>query len=149
MTAPDGKVYTTDGSGLLHMQVGELHMLAKHTMTQAVEELGDAMDAIATAMDSLELNWAGEAKNEAVRLIERWQMSAESLFGTKKEPTKGVLIRAVNGVQNAAFAYNESEALVTKSWEDFRQVLETLLAGREPSAGDGGQDPEPKPITEV
>lgn len=148
MTTPTGETYIGAGHGHLAMSIGELHTLAKQTIMGRVDDLVDALDTIAKSLEHLEISWFGDAKNEAQQLLDRWTAVSESLFGTKKEPEKGVLARLAGGVQNASFAYNQSETVVQEAWAKLRNDLATILAGGTPAAGSGdGQDSPP--ISEV
>jgi uncharacterized protein YukE len=139
-----------DGQGHLNMSVGELHMLAKHTVMDKVDELVNALDTIAKTLENLEISWAGDAKNEAQALLDRWTQVSDAIFGTKKNPEKGVLARLAGGVQNAAFSYNQTETIVEGSWQKLHGDLNTILAGGTPgsdsSSGSGNLQP---PISEV
>jgi uncharacterized protein YukE len=150
MTVPAGETYMGDGQGHLNMGIGELHMLAKHTVMDKVDELVNALDTIAKTLENLEISWAGEAKNEAQQLLDRWTEVSNAIFGTKKNPEKGVLARLAGGVQNAAFAYNQSETIVQGSWKKLHGDLNTILAGGTPqSDGNGGSGDLQPPISEV
>jgi hypothetical protein len=146
MTVPSGETYV--GPVNVDMQIGDLHTLAKKTIGDQINELVDALDVIGKTLDGLEVSWAGDAKNKAQQLLDRWTRVSDSIFGTKTKPEKGVLARLAGGVQNASFAYNQTETVVRESWAKLRVDLETILAGGSPPSGsDDGQDAPP--ISEV
>jgi uncharacterized protein YukE len=138
MTVPSPETYVDSGQGHLTMAVSELHMLATQTLMGKVDDLVDALDTIAKTLENLKLSWAGDAKNEAQALLDRWTQVSNAIFGTKKHPDKGVLARIAGGVENAAFAYNQTETVVQASWRKLHLDLETILAGNTPG-GDGSQ----------
>ena len=146
---PPGSAYV-DGNGHMLMAIGEVHQLAKHTIVQKIDDLTNALEIIAKTLEGLELGWAGEAKNEAQRLLDRWSDVSGAIFGTKKDPDKGVVARLAGGLVNATFSYNQTENLVESSWAKLRDDLTMILAGSQHSGGDGsGGDAQTPPISEV
>ncbi|MEU8821712.1 hypothetical protein [Actinoplanes sp. NPDC048796] len=147
MTTPVGETYMGDGQGHVAMSIGELHMLAKHTVMDKVDEMLDALDAIGKALEGLQISWAGEAKNEAQQLIDRWTQVSTALFGTKENPEIGVLSRIAGGVRTAAFTYNKTETTVQESWQKLRGDLQTILDGGTPTGE--GSSKNTAPISQV
>ncbi|MEU6206547.1 hypothetical protein ABZ814_23530 [Micromonospora musae] len=137
MTRPTGETYIGGGGGHLVMGIGELHVLATHTIVAKVDDLVHALDTVGKTLESLKLSWAGDAKKEAEALLARWTEVSDAIFGTKKHPEKGVLMRIAGGVENAAYAYNQSESAVQGSWRKLHDDLQTILAGGTPAAADG------------
>jgi hypothetical protein len=149
MITPTGQTYTSGGQGHLTMSIGELHTLAKHTLMNQIDDLVSALDTIAKTLEDLEISWAGDEKDEAVRLLDRFSDVSASIFGTKKDPEKGVLARIAGGLQNAAYSYNQTETVVQDSWDKLRADLYTILQGSAPSADGGGGGDQTPPISEV
>ncbi|WP_127502258.1 WXG100 family type VII secretion target [Actinoplanes solisilvae] len=149
MTNPTGQTYVGHGQGHLTMSIGELHRLAKHGVMDKVDELVQALDTIAKTLECLEISWAGDAKNEAQQLLDRWSEVSSGIFGTKENPEKGVLARIAGGVQNAAFSYNQSEAIVQTSWNQLAGEFKTILAGGTPASGGDASGNLTPPISEV
>jgi hypothetical protein len=149
MTIPTGQTYTNGDQGQLTMGIGELHTLAKHTLMTQVDDLVSALDTIAKTLENLEISWAGDEKNEAVKLLDRFSDVSASVFGTKKDPEKGVLARIAGGLQNAAYSYNQTETVVKDSWDKLLGDLKTILQGDTPSTDGSGSGDQTPPISEV
>lgn len=145
---PTGPTYAQGDNGHLTMGVGELHMLAAHTLTEKAETLIGALEAIGVALKDLEISWAGEAKDEAQRLLDQWSTVSESIFGSKQHPQNGVLSRLIGGLESAAYTYNHTETIVQTSWNKLYSELNTIVSGGQPSGG-GGDGQQSPPISEV
>lgn len=115
-------------------------MLATQTVEDKVKDLVKALDTIAKTLENLKLSWAGDAKDEAQKLLDRWTEVSSAIFGTEKHPEKGVLSRIAGGVENAAYAYNQTETTVQASWQKLHGDLQTILAGGTPDNDAGGRD---------
>ncbi|MEV4346915.1 hypothetical protein AB0J83_20860 [Actinoplanes sp. NPDC049596] len=147
MSLPDGGTYVQGSKGHLDMSIGELHMLSTHTLTAMTEELVGALSKINDALNDLQISWAGEAKAEADKLLDRYDVVSTAIFGTAKEPEKGVLNRLVAGLGHAASSYNSHEKVIEAGWTDLRDKFRVLLGGGTLDGGGGGGDSPP--ITEV
>lgn len=146
---PDGHTYIDSGVGRVSMRVGELHMLAAHTIKDKMDALGDALDKIVKAMESLQISWSGDAEQEAQQLLDHWAQVSKSIFGTTDDPERGVLNRIVESVRTAAYTYNQSEVVVQQSWTKLHDELMTILAGGTPSSDGGPSGDLTPPIVEV
>jgi hypothetical protein len=146
---PTGATYSTaNPEADLNADLHWLWMIGKDQITDYVDELVDALDKISDALQAIELNWVGDSQKAAADINDRWKACATSLFGTKKNPELGVLIRLGAGIQGAAINYDMTEKQIVAMWQQYIDLLNQLLAGQQPStSGDDGQ--QSQPIVEV
>jgi hypothetical protein len=132
----------------LRMDLTAIWTIGKTRIPEYVEELADALDKITKALDSVQLNWAGESQKEAQDINDRWQACAKALFGTKQHPEIGVLNRIAGGLQGVALNMSATESLLVDMWQKYINVMNQLLAGQDPG-GSGGGGAASAPISEV
>lgn len=151
MTIPTGESYISgDDGGHLMMHISELNTLAGTTVPDKAQDLADAINAIADALNGLELSWAGDAKDEAKKLIDRWQTASDQVFGTSDGKKRGVLNALAGGLEVAASVYNQSEMSIAGSWDELQLTLTGVLQGVPSDSTDsGGSSDQSPPISEV
>jgi hypothetical protein len=147
MPKPTGDQYAHAGSHV-DMDLDVVWSVGKTKIPEYVDQLGDAMNKIVNAMDSIKINWVGESAKEAAEIVDDWQNIADSLFGTAKHPELGVLNRMAGGLQGAVINLNNAEKAIVASWEKFAQQLRDILSNVE-SAGGGNAPQQSEPISEV
>jgi hypothetical protein len=141
MTAPTGDVYARNDGGSLTMSIAEMRTLGRVTVPAQIKELADSLDRILQALDALDINWVGEAKEEAQRITDRWTLCAANLFGTTKHPAEGVLTRVANGILQAAANYDRSEQIIADAWREYYNLLMALRNGDTPQGGGDRHEP--------
>ncbi|RKR89414.1 hypothetical protein BDK92_3760 [Micromonospora pisi] len=147
---PTGPTYSSPSpEAELHMDMVNLWTIGKTTIPGQVDELADALDKISNALESIELNWAGDSQKQAQEINERWQNCARALFGTKEHPEVGVLNRIAGGLQGAALNYHSVEEHTIEMWQKYIDLLNQMLAGQSPGDSGGGGGQQSPPISEV
>lgn len=145
---PSGSTYSQGNPQAgITMDLSALWQVGKTTIPGYVTALTDALEKISKALGDIELNWAGDSQKEANDFNTRWQNCANALFGTKKDPERGVLNRLAAGVQGAVLNYDNTEGEVVAMWKQYTDMLTLLANGSTPESGrDGSGTP---PISEV
>jgi hypothetical protein len=107
---------------------------------QLNKEIHDELNHIQTCFTTLALGWAGETKQEATEVINRWNAVSIELFGTggdekedvaKMTPSQlGVLFFILRGMAGATEIYAGVEAGIEEYYMEFRKML-TSLSGHD------------------
>jgi hypothetical protein len=67
------------------------------------------MESIINTLDNLNLSWVGQSQKLENTYNQEWQTAVSSLFGTSKDPEKGVLIQVASALASAAANYAAAE----------------------------------------
>src|ERR1700759_5537749 len=93
MASPDDKyLLPSDDYSNLSIKAGPLGIqnTAKQIVGLVTDILNDLQD-VYNALDQLNLSWYGKSQQEANSFNQRWKTAIATLFGTTKNPEKGVL----------------------------------------------------------
>lgn len=106
------------------------------------DEAAHSILRITDSFNSLHVAWAGKTKEEAEDFGKRWTTVMTELFGTEKNPEKGVLNAMGGGVMAVAALFSVTERAITHSFGAFRNAL---------AAPDknGNSDTPPQDVTDV
>jgi uncharacterized protein YukE len=83
-------------------------------------DISDSLEGIMTTLGDLQLSWVGPSAAEAQAFTDRWNAAMAELFGTKDNPSAGVLVRLVDGLAGAGSNYDGAEDFVAKMFQSFQ-----------------------------
>ncbi|MET8678635.1 hypothetical protein ABZW18_13910 [Streptomyces sp. NPDC004647] len=107
----------------------------KTTATQLTDlalDVSESLGNINTTLSGLRIVWQGKAASDADEVAQEWLRVITELFGTKEDPSKGVLPTLADGVGMASGNFSKAEDGVAKLFTDFRNAL---------TSGGGESDP--------
>jgi len=89
-----------------------------------VNEIIKHLESIISTLESLNLSWVGQSQQLANTYNQEWQAALVTLFGTSKNPEKGVLVQLASAIASAASNYATAE-----SWGEaaYGQFLTAIL----------------------
>jgi uncharacterized protein YukE len=105
------------------------------------QNVADSITNINNAFKSLHVGWAGKTDQEAKDFVDRWNGVMTELFGTEKDPGKGILPGISGGLKGVAQIFGLTERAIETSFNSFRDSLT--------QGGDGNSDTPPQSITDV
>jgi uncharacterized protein YukE len=133
-----------DASTLIKVDPDNLFTRANVDMMNNANVIADAISSIVQTWNGLALGWAGATAAEAQDFSDRWTEAVRRLFGTKDDPTLGVLPKMASGVAMASINYGEAEATI----EEMFLTLYSSLAGPSDSPVPPTRDQDQGPVTE-
>lgn len=112
------------------------------TVKNLTDEIATSLADINTTLNGLQLSWTGSSSSLMQSFADRWQSAADSLFGTKKDPNEGALVRLLSGIEAAGQNYDAAE-----NWSitNFGQLAGNLLAASQGQGG--GSNPGPQGVS--
>jgi uncharacterized protein YukE len=102
------------------------------------KDIVNHMENILNTLDGLNLSWVGQAQQLENSYNQAWQAATATLFGTSKDPGKGVLVRLASALATAAANYASAE------FSGEGAYLQFIM-----SVGSGGGSSSPPPATSV
>ncbi|WP_406002911.1 WXG100 family type VII secretion target [Streptomyces sp. NBC_00829] len=108
------------------------------------QDVSDSLGLISTTLGGLRIAWQGKAASEADEVAREWLRVITELFGTKEDPSKGVLPTLANGVGMASGNFSKAEDGIVRLFTDFRNALTS--GGGE---GDPPKDTPPEEVTDT
>jgi hypothetical protein len=129
-----GATYSASGGAevALAMDIQSLFAIGQNNIPALVEMLVEALGTINDALNALNIAWAGDAKNAAQDINDRWQACATAMFGSQKTPELGVLNRIGSGILSAASNYDLAETSLIQLYTLYNQMLTDLQQGTTP-----------------
>jgi uncharacterized protein YukE len=103
------------------------------------KDIVNHMENILNTLDGLNLSWVGQAQQLENTYNQEWQAAVSTLFGTAKDPGKGVLVQLASALATAAANYATAEF---SGADAYLQFVVALTSG-------GGSSSSPPPATPV
>ncbi|GAA2698118.1 WXG100 family type VII secretion target [Streptomyces anthocyanicus] len=127
-----------------------LHSSAK-AVVKSLEDVLTELNTIMTVLGELKLSWTGDSATLADQYNERWNKAMKELYGTKEDPSTGILNVLASGLGSAAVNYSRGERSVSDMFVRFEASLQGVsLDGLPPDADleeelEDAKRPEPTP----
>lgn len=119
-------------------------MIAEHgrQILNLADEAAHSIMRIVDSFKRVEVGWAGDTKKEVKDFNDRWAAVMTELFGTEKNPEKGILPAMAGGVQGVAGLFSATERAIVDSFGQFLGALSE-------TGSDGDSDTPPPSITDA
>ena len=104
---------------------------ANTTVNNLIEDIVKQLTTIMSTMSDLKLSWTGGSASVASEFSDQWSAAMTALFGTKKDPTSGVLVALAAGLGSAADNYNMAEQTISGWFTAFNAAISSTA----PSTG--------------
>jgi hypothetical protein len=104
-----------------------------------LDDVSTQLDNIGNTFQGLELSWTGSSSSLAQEYNDRINAATDALFGTTKNPGKGVFNRVLAGMLGASQNYDQTEQWVASALNQFANPSAAKDAGG--AAGQPGQTP--------
>jgi WXG100 family type VII secretion target len=116
---------TTDYDAVknIHVEPDTLKTIAD-TLTQHAQDVASSIGNITNTLTDLQLGWAGQSAQEAEDFDNRWVQVMTELFGTKNDPSKGVLNAIVDGLLTARAGFSTTEQALKGMFHNFTDALD-------------------------
>lgn len=108
-----------------------------------VGDIGDELVTVTGAMDNLSVDWFGGGASEADDFNRRWSAAFQTLFGSEKDPSTGILNQLYSGMVTAAANYDGGESAIEAAFVAFQGQMQTVLAGLQNQPGSGAAPSAP------
>lgn len=108
-----------------------------------LDDVSSQLDHISGAFQSLQLDWTGDSSSLAQEYNDRITTASDALFGTAKDPGKGVFNRVLAGMMGASQNYDQIEQWVASALNQFANPSAT----KDASGSAGNPPPAPTPQT--
>lgn len=84
-----------------------------------LDDVSSQLDHISNSFQSLQLSWVGSSSSLAQEYNDRIDAASDALFGTAKDPSKGVFNRVLAGMLGASQNYDQTEQWVATALNQF------------------------------
>jgi uncharacterized protein YukE len=78
-------------------------------LTSLAKDIANHLESILNTLDNLSLSWVGQSQQLENTYNQEWQAAVSTLFGTSKNPEKGVLVQVAAALASAAANYAAAE----------------------------------------
>jgi hypothetical protein len=120
VTIPD----SYDGVSL-SVEPGPLNFAADGIQDSA-QRVVDALNTINKTLNELQLSWDGKTAAEAKDFAQQWHDAMTGMFGTSKDPKKGVMNQVIVALKSAVGNFSNGENQVVMM---FLSLQSALIAG--------------------
>jgi hypothetical protein len=98
------------------------------------KDIVNHMENILNTLNGLNLSWVGQAQQLENTYNQEWQAAVATLFGTSKDPGKGVLVQLASALATAAENYATAEFSGANAYLQFVWALITGSSSSPPPA---------------
>ncbi len=121
---PEPKPANYDNAGIvIQVDPDAMYTDATTTMRTHGESIADSISSINDTWNGLKLGWMGRTADEAQSFNDEWNAAIKSLFGTKDDPSTGVLNKIEVAVHYASVNYGVAEDVVVKMFNDIESAI--------------------------
>jgi Proteins of 100 residues with WXG len=106
----------------MNVEPGPLNMAADGIQDSA-EAVVTALNTINKALNELHLGWDGASAAEAKDFANKWHNAMIGMFGTSKDPKKGVMNQVIIALKAAVGNYSNAEEGIEKMFMNFDAML--------------------------
>jgi len=96
---------------------------AADVVTTNSKTINDLMNGINDKLGQLALSWTGPAASDANQATTRWNNVMTALYGTRNDPSTGILNILASGVTAAVGNYAVNEQAIVKMFAQFFSAL--------------------------
>jgi uncharacterized protein YukE len=109
-------------------------------LTSLATGIANQLEDIINTLDDLSLSWVGQSQQLENTYNQEWQAAVATLFGTSKNPEKGVLVQVASALASAAGNYAAGEYWGQGAYLQF-------MIGLTSGGGNTSSPPPASPVT--